>query len=241
MPRPDKVQAVQDIKERFEESQAVFLTEFRGMTVKQLQQLRRVLRDTGADYKVVKMTLARRATDELGLDGISDHLVGPTALAFAKVDPVATAKALRDFGRESDRLVVKAGVLAGSVLEGEAVSRLADIEPREVLLAKIAGAAKAPLYQMAGMLQAFTRNAASMFSQLLEKKEAGQPTAEPAEVAAPVAAEEPAATTEAPEPAEDQPAVEEPTGSDAAADQTTDETPEAPAAEADEAEQAEEE
>lgn len=253
MPRPDKVQAVQDIKERFEESQAVFLTEFRGMTVKQLQQLRRVLRDTGADYKVVKMTLARRATDELGLDGISDHLVGPTALAFAKVDPVATAKALRDFGRESDRLVVKAGVLAGSVLGGEAVSRLADIEPREVLLAKIAGAAKAPLYQMAGMLQAFTRNAASMFSQLLEKKEAGQPAAEPAAQAAPQPAaaeepateepqaEEPAATAEAPESADEQPAVEEPTSSDAAVDQTTEETPEAPEAEADEAEQAEEE
>ena len=93
MPRPEKVRAVQDIKERMEEAQAFFLTEFRGLSVGDLQRLRRSLRESGADYRVVKMTLARRAADELGFEGVGDHLVGPTALTFAQTDAVATAKA----------------------------------------------------------------------------------------------------------------------------------------------------
>ncbi len=182
MPRPEKVEAVADIKERIGQAEAVFLTEFRGMTVKQLEKLRRDLRAVGSDYKVVKMTLARRAADELGLGGLDDTLVGPTAITFAKSDPVATAKALRDAARESNQLVVKAGILSGEVLLPEAVSKLADIEPREVLLAKIAGAMQAPLVQAAGLFQSFTRNAASMFSQLLTTRESGD--------AAPAGAEE---------------------------------------------------
>lgn len=174
MPRPEKVRAVEEIKERIEGAQAVFVTEFRGMTVKQLQQLRRGLRSTGADYKVVKMTLARRAAAELGIAGADDVLTGPTALTFADTDPVATAKALRDAAKESDKLVVKAGFLSGGLLLPEQVTRLAEVEPREVLLAKIAGAAKAPLAQMAGVMAAFTRNAASMFLQLLEKRQSAE-------------------------------------------------------------------
>lgn len=173
MPRPEKVAAVADIKERIEGSQAVFVTEFRGLTVKQLGSLRRNLRESGAEYKVVKMTLARRAVDELGIEGLTDHLVGPSGLTFAKGDPVATAKVLRDLNRENEKLVVKAGILSGKVILGEQVKALADIEPREVLLAKIAGAAKAPLYKTAGLMASFTRNAATMFAQLLDKKEDG--------------------------------------------------------------------
>lgn len=172
MPRPEKVQAVAELKERFESARAVFLTEFRGITVGQLQALRRSLREAGADYKVVKMTLARRAAAEAGLEGLHTYLAGPTALAFAD-DPVTAAKVLQDAAKDNDKLVIKGGLLAGSVIPPEQVSKLAQIEPREVLLAKIAGAAKAPLYQVAGLLSAFTRNAASMFSQLLEKKESG--------------------------------------------------------------------
>ena len=170
MPRPEKVQAVAEIKERIEDASAVFVTEFRGLSVKQLSQLRRTLRESGADYKVVKMTLARRATDELGIEGIHEHLVGPTGLTFANTDAVATAKVLRDAGKENDKLVIKAGILqGGQVLLPEQVTKLADIEPREVLLSKIAGAAKAPMAQLAGLVGSFTRNAATMFSQLLEK------------------------------------------------------------------------
>ncbi len=195
MPRPEKVQAVADIKERIEAAQAVFVTEFRGLTVTQLQKLRASLRESGAEYKVVKMTLARRAADELSLDGIEEHLIGPTGLAFANVDPVATAKALRDVGDSNERFVIKAGILSGEILLPEQVKKLASIEPREVLLAKIAGAAKAPLYKSAGLFASFTRNAASMMLQLLEKKESGDLTPS-GEAPAESAPAEPAAAAE---------------------------------------------
>ena len=190
MPRPEKVQAVEEIKERLENSSATFLTEYRGLSVKAQQNLRRGLRAAGAEFKVVKMTLARRAAEELGLD-LKDDLVGPTALAFAGDDPVLAAKALRDFAKENDAFVLKSALLRGQILPPEQVSKLADVESREVLLSKIAGAAKAPLSNFAGMLSSFTRDAASMLSQLLEKKEAASP-AEAAVEAAPV--EEPATT-----------------------------------------------
>jgi large subunit ribosomal protein L10 len=193
MPRPEKVQAVAEIKEQIEGARAVYLTEFRGLTVAQLQTLRRALRETGADYKVVKMTLAKLATDELGIEGISEHLVGPTALTFAHDDAVATAKALKDASNENENLVLKAGIMAGDILLPEQVSKLAEIEPREVLLAKIAGGAKAPLFKAAGMFASFNRNAANMFSQLLDKKESGESVG----AAAPDTAEEaPAAAAE---------------------------------------------
>jgi large subunit ribosomal protein L10 len=190
MPRPEKVQAVAEIRERIEDAKAVFVTEFRGLTVKQLSQLRRTLSESGADYKVVKMTLARRAVDELGIEGIGEHLVGPSALTFARIDAVATAKVLRDAGRDNEKVIVKAGVLAGGTLMlPEQITKLADIEPRDVLLSKIAGAAKAPMAQAAGLFAAFTRNAATMFSQLLEKKESGGPTGATPEAVAPAAVE----------------------------------------------------
>lgn len=212
MPRPEKVAAVADIKERIEGSQAVFVTEFRGMTVKQLGVLRRSLRASGADYKVVKMTLARLATDELGIEDMRPHLLGPSALTFAKTDPVATAKVLRDAGKENEKFVIKAGILSGKVIRPEQVTALADIEPREILLSKIAGAAKAPLVKTAGLMASFTRNAATMFAQLLEKKEASS---------APAAAVEPVAEVPVAEvPVAEVPVVQAPAG-DAA------ETPEA--------------
>ena len=193
MPRPEKVQAVEEIKERLENSSATFLTEYRGLSVKAQQKLRRGLRAAGAEFKVVKMTLARRAAEELGLE-ITDELVGPTALAFAGDDPVPVAKVLKEFAKENEAFVLKSGLLSGRVLPPEQVSKLAEIEPREVLLSKIAGAAKAPLANFAGMLSSFSRDAASMFSQLLEKKEADAPD-EPAP-AQPVAEEAEDAPTE---------------------------------------------
>ncbi len=191
MPRPEKVQAVADIKESLENAEAVFFTEYRGLTVKAVQELRNGLRDSGADYKVVKMTLARRAAEAAGIDGLDEFLTGPTALAFAKTDPVATAKALKDFGDSNDVFVLKAGVLSGNLLAPEEVSKLAEIEPREVLLAKIAGAAKAPLYSAAGMFASFNRSAAAMFGQLLDKKESGEFVGEGSAEEATLPAEEP--------------------------------------------------
>lgn len=216
MPRPEKVKAVEEIRERFGSARATYLAEYRGLSVTQQQKLRRELRAAGGEFKVVKMSLARRAADELGID-FGDELTGPTGLAFADTDAVSIAKVLRDFAKENDALVIKSGVLGVEVLTPESVTKLADIEPREVLLAKIAGAAKAPLANFAGMLGSFTRDAASMFSQLLEKKET-DPTAE--EAPAPEAAAAPEEVT-APEPA-----------AEAAEEEATETEPEAPVAEA---------
>lgn len=196
MARPEKVQAVTDIREGLEGAEAVFLTEYRGLTVQAVQDLRRAMRASGAEYKVVKMTLARLAAADAGIEGLDDYLAGPTALAFAKSDPVTTAKALKDFSKDHEAFVLKAGYLAGAVLTPEEVSKLAEIEPRDVLLAKIAGAAKAPLFKAAGMFGSFTRDAASMFSQLLDKKESGEFAGNGAEVTS-LPAEEPTDTAAA--------------------------------------------
>ncbi len=219
MPRPEKVQAVEEIRERLENSEATFLTEYRGLSVGEQQELRRGLREAGADYKVVKMSLARRAAEELGLDEFSESMVGPTALAFAGSDPIPVAKALKEFAKAHENLVLKVGLMSGKLLAPEQVSKLAEIEPREVLLAKIAGAAKAPLSKMAGALSSFLRDSASMFSQLLEKKESGE-FVPAGEVAAPAAAasedDQPAETESeeqaAPEEGVENAAVEESAG-----------------------------
>lgn len=247
MPRPDKVQAVAEIRERFESAEAVFVTEYRGIAVKQMGDLRRRLREAGAEYKVVKMSLARRAVDELGLTGVGDHLVGPTALAFAQDDPVATAKALRDYSRDDENLVIKLGLLADKVLQPEEVGRLADIEPREVLLAKIAGAAKAPLTAVAGMVSSFTRDAAGLFAALLDKKESEAPVetdavpeADVSEAPETEASETEASETEAPEtdasaekPETEETTAEESSEADATASETEDDAePADPATEA---------
>ena len=194
MPTPEKIQAVADIRERLEGAEAVFFTEYRGLSVKAVQDLRRSLRESGAEYRVVKMTLAKLAAGEAGMEGLDEFLSGPTALAFAHGDPVATAKALKDFSKDNAVFVLKAGYLSGDILTPEEVSRLADLEPRDVLLAMIAGAVKAPLFKAAGMFSSFNRDAASMFSQLMDKKESGEFLPEGGSTDASLPAEEPAET-----------------------------------------------
>lgn len=195
MARPEKVQAVSDIREGLEGARAVFLAEYRGLSVSAVQELRNAVRQSDADYKVVKMTLAKLAAADAGIEGLDEFLSGPTAIAFAKSDPVSTAKALKDFSKDNEVFVLKAGYLSGNILSPEEISKLAEIEPREVLLAKIAGAAKAPLFAAAGMFASFNRDAASMFSQLLEKKESGEFVGEAPAEEATLPAEEPADTT----------------------------------------------
>ena len=201
MPRPEKVQAVSDIREGLEGARAVFLTEYRGLSVQAVQDLRASLRESGAEYRVVKMTLAKLAAGDAGIEGLDEYLSGPTALAFANNDPVSTAKALKDFSKDHEVFVLKVGYLSGNILSPEEVSKLAEIEPREVLLGRIAGGAKAPFFKAAGMFASFNRSAASMFSQLLDKKESGEfgageageaslPAEEPADTAADKAEEE---------------------------------------------------
>lgn len=169
MPRPDKVQAVQAIKESLEGSPVVFLTEYRGLSVADQQTLRRSLGSVQTRYQVVKMSLARRAAQEMGLEDLIGLLSGPTALAFTAGDPVAAAKALQDFAKDHGELAVKGALFRGELLPAEKVSELAEVEPREVLLAKFVGAGRAPMAQLAGLMSSFTRNAVTMFSQLLER------------------------------------------------------------------------
>ena len=233
MPRPEKVQAVADIKERIEGAQAVFLAEYAGLSVQEQQSLRRDLRANEAEFKVVKMTLARLAAADLDIDDLDELLLGPTGLTFANGDPVGAAKVLRDFAKGHEVFVVKGGLLGREFLTPERIAELADIEPREVLLAKIAGAFEAPTAKMAGLLAALPRNLATAMQQLLEKKEEDGPTA-PAD-------ELPADGDDAPESTEDA-AEEAASGDDGAeepeAPEAADETAEAAPTESDDDETA---
>ena len=245
MPRPEKVQAVADIKERMEGAQAVFLAEYAGLSVQEQQTLRRELRANGAEFKVVKMTLARLAAADLDIDDLDELLLGPTGLTFADGDPVSAAKVLRDFAKAHEVLVIKGGLLGQEFLTPERITQLADIEPREVLLAKIAGAFEAPMAKMAGLLAALPRNAATAMQQLLEKKQEESdelpPTSDQPEAEA--GSDDEAADEVAP--VESEESVEEETPEDAAPEaETAPEVEEAPVAEeateADEAPEAEE-
>lgn len=144
MARPDKAAAVAELTEKFRQSTAAVLTEYRGLTVAQLKELRTALGST-TQYAVVKNTLTSIAAKDAGIDSFDDQLTGPTAIAFVSGDPVEAAKGLRDFAKANPALVIKAGVLDGKPLTPEEITKLADLESREVLLAKLAGAMNASL------------------------------------------------------------------------------------------------
>lgn len=171
MARPDKAAAVAELTDRFRESTAAVLTEYRGLSVKQLETLRTTLRGT-ASYAVVKNTLTTIAAKEAGVAGLDDQLSGPTAIAFVSGDPVEAAKGLRDFAKANPALVIKGGVLSGRALSAAEVSKLADLESREVLLAKAAGAMKAKLHQAAYVFNAPAAKAVRTIEALREKQAA---------------------------------------------------------------------
>lgn len=148
MARPDKAAAVAELKEKFSSSQAVVLTEYRGLTVAALKDLRRSLGED-ATYAVTKNTLTQIAAKEAGVEGLDDQLTGPTAIAFVNGDVAAVAKGLRNFSKDNPLLVIKGGVMEGKVLDADGVRALADLESREVLLAKLAGGLKANLNKAA--------------------------------------------------------------------------------------------
>jgi large subunit ribosomal protein L10 len=173
MARPDKAAAVAELAEEFRGSAAIVLTEYRGLTVKQLTELRRSL-GGNASYAVVKNTLTKIAAQEAGVEGIDDHLVGPSAIAFVKGDPVDAAKGLRDFARANPVLVIKGGVLDGKPLSADEIKKLADLESREVLLAKLAGAMKASLSGAASLFAAPLSQTARLIEALRQKVEADQ-------------------------------------------------------------------
>jgi large subunit ribosomal protein L10 len=199
MARPDKVTAVAEIAEKFRGASASVVTEYRGLSMAQLTTLRRSLGD-GTTYRVAKNTLVQRAAADAGVEGLEQMLVGPTAIAFITGEPVDAAKAIRDFAKTNQGLVIKGGFMDGRALTVTEVNQLADLESREVLLAKLAGAMKANLSKAAGLFAAPASQVARLAQALADKRaeeEGGSaaPAAETADVAE---------TTDAP--AEDAPA-----------------------------------
>ena len=168
--RDDKATAVAELTESFRGSTATVLTEYRGLTVAQLKTLRRNLgRET--TYAVAKNTLAKRAATDAGISGLDDLFTGPTALAFVSGDPVEAAKSLREFAKAHPLLVIKGGVFEGKAISADEVRRLADLESREVLLAKLAGAMKGTMSKAAALFQAPLSKAARTVQALADKRE----------------------------------------------------------------------
>jgi large subunit ribosomal protein L10 len=205
-PRPEKVAVVDDVRARLSSASATIVTEYRGLSVAQLQVLRRSLAAAGGEYRVYKNTLARRAAHESGLDSLEELLDGPTALAFVTGDVSSVAKALKEFARTNPKLVVKGALVGSGMFDAAQTSALADLPSRDVLLAQIAGALAAPMQAFAGLLTALPRKFAYGLAALIEQRggvavapepvaeeaPAGteaEPGPEPEEAAAPVAPE----------------------------------------------------
>jgi len=209
-PRPEKVAVVTEVRERLQSSNGALLTEYRGLKVSDLAALRRSVGDAGGEYRIFKNTLVRRAANELNLTDLEPLLVGPTAVAFVDGDAVAVAKVLRDFARTNPNLTIKGGLLGTTVLSAADAGALADVAPREVILAQLAGALAAPLVKMAGLLQALPRNFAYGLSALVEKRSSEAPPAAASEAAASEAAAPEAPAPEAAGPEAEAPQPEAP-------------------------------
>ena len=219
-PRPEKVAVVDEVRTRLSTSSAALLTEYRGLKVKDLATLRTAVRDAGGEYKIYKNTLVRLAVQDEGLADLEALLTGPTAIAFVEGDAVLVAKSLREFARGNPNLVIKGGLLGTKVLTEADASALADVAPREELLARLAGGLAAPLRQLAGLMAALPRNFAYGLKALLDQQ-GGAPAPEDEAQAA----EEAALPADA-APAED---VAPATPADAAPTDTPTETDGAPA------------
>jgi large subunit ribosomal protein L10 len=189
MAQADKATAVADIAEQFKSSSATVITEYRGLTVANLAELRRSLSGS-ATYSVAKNTLIKRAASEAGVEGLDELFVGPTAIAFVSGEAVDAAKAIKKFAKDHKALVIKGGYMDGRALTVAEVERIADLESREVLLAKLAGAMKANLSKAAALFNAPASQVARLAAALQEKRAAEAP----AEAAAPAAEAEPTET-----------------------------------------------
>ena len=174
MAKPEKVAQLAEITERFKEAEATLLTEYRGLTVADIAEVRGALRESGAEYKVMKNTLARIAVREVGLDELVEMLEGPTAVVFVKGDVVEAAKALDDAVKKYPVLVVKGGAMAGKVIDADQAKALAKLDSRETLLTKIAMLFNQPAQQTVNVFSALLRDLGSMLGQVVAKKESGE-------------------------------------------------------------------
>ena len=195
MAQADKATAVADIAEQFKSSTATVITEYRGLTVANLAELRRSLSGS-ATYSVAKNTLIKRAASEAGVEGLDELFIGPTAIAFVSGEAVDAAKAIKKFAKDHKALVIKGGYMDGRALTVAEVERIADLESREVLLAKLAGAMKANLSKAAGLFNAPASQVARLAAALQEKRAAEAPADAAAPEAAAPAAEAPAIEAE---------------------------------------------
>ncbi|CAM3647126.1 50S ribosomal protein L10 [Kibdelosporangium persicum] len=177
MAKPDKVAAVAEIADKFRTSSAAVVTQYSGLSVSQLTTLRRAL-GTNASYRVAKNTLVKLAAKDAGVEGLDALFEGPTAITFVDGEPVDAAKALRDFAKDNKGLVIKGGYMEGRPLSVDEVTRIADLESREVLLAKLAGAMKGNLAKAAGLFNAPASQVARLAAALQEKKAAAEAPAE---------------------------------------------------------------
>ncbi|MDP6282920.1 MAG: 50S ribosomal protein L10, partial [Acidimicrobiales bacterium] len=220
--RAEKSAVIDDVRERFDEAEAVLFTEYRGLDVSQMADLRSALREAETVYKIYKNTLVRRALDEGTPEGLVDMLVGPTALAFVEKDPGAAAKALKEFSASNEALIIKGGLLNGDLLDEAQVRELADLPSRDELLSSIAGGLAAPLQQIASMMNNLLSEMANLLQALADKGDASaeEPAAEEP-VAEEPAAEEPVAE----EPAAEEPVAEEPVAEEPAAEEPVAEEP----------------
>lgn len=176
MSRADKEAAVRELADEFRGSSGAVLTDFRGLSVDDLQRLRRALGES-ATYAIVKNTLTKLAARDAGVDGLEGLLVGPSAIAFVKGDVVEAAKGLRDFGRDNEALVIKGGYLEGRTITADEIRQLADLESREAVLAKLSGALQASLQNAASLFNAPLADAARLFGALqAEREEEGSAT-----------------------------------------------------------------
>jgi large subunit ribosomal protein L10 len=217
VPRPDKVAVVDEVKSGLTGSVATLLTHYRGLTVTELAELRARLREAGADYRVAKNTLARRAAVDAGIEELTELLEGPTALVFCKEDPVAPAKALKAFAKDHPALVVRGGYLDGEVLDEAAAIKLADLASKEELLGQLVGLMYGALANTARLLQAPIEKQARLVQALIdagdnpdvaESAAAEEAPAEEAPAEAPAADDAPAAEADAEEAPAEEPAAE---------------------------------
>ncbi|MBA8827052.1 large subunit ribosomal protein L10 [Saccharopolyspora lacisalsi] len=175
MAKPEKVDAVNELSERFNKATATVVTGYRGLSVAQLEQLRKDLGE-GTTYRVAKNTLVKRATAEAGVEGLDELFVGPIALTFIEGEPVDAAKTLRDFAKDHKALEIKGGYMDGRAISTAEVERIAELDSREVTLGKLAGAMKAKLNETAGLFAAPASQVARMADALKSKKSEGADT-----------------------------------------------------------------
>jgi large subunit ribosomal protein L10 len=178
VPKPEKVAAVEEIKEKLDSSAVAILTGFQGLSVAEITELRKLFREADVDYKVYKNTLTSLAAKQLDMAGVDEYLVGTTALAISREDPVAPAKIVKDFSSKHGHFKVKAGILNKQVIASDKVIALADIPPKEVLLGMVLGGIQAPVSGLLRVLQGPLQSLASVLKNLADQKDKGEDASE---------------------------------------------------------------